>query len=341
MENDLQGVSPKITPKFFFLSLGTLIALIVSVTSFINLAFATLNFKFPDALNAMYTYGYNSFSFDGARMAIATLIIFFPIFLILMKYWKKASDAGLSKGDMTIKKWMIYLLLFVAALTLAIDLVTLVKYFVSGEITTRFILKVLVVLVVALKVGVYFILELKEKKTLWGFSVGTWAAIKSGALVLILIILSFMVIGTPGQQRVWRLDDKRVADLQGIQWQIINYWQQKEKLPEKIEDLSNPLSGFMMPMDPEVEKGKKYEYKKTGDLTFELCATFSAPMPKGWQEYGGGKYPMFARDVAVSYPYPGGMNESWDHEEGYKCFSRTIDKEVYPPFPDPVEKAMQ
>ena len=47
--------------------------------------------------------------------------------------------------------------------------------------------------------------------------------------------------------------------------------------------------------------------------------------------------PMYERDMAVSYPYPypmpNGMNESWDHKEGRICFERTIDKDIYPPFP--------
>ena len=33
-------------------------------------------------------------------------------------------------------------------------------------------------------------------------------------------------------------------------------------------------------------------------------------------------------------PYGGaGTNESWDHSEGRTCFSRTIDKDIYPPYP--------
>ncbi len=339
-------VAQKITPKFFFLSLATLATLITSVTAFLNLAFETLNFKFPDALNATYQYGYNSYNFDSARLAIATLIIFFPIFLILTRYWKKAVLAGLGKVDAAIRKWMIYLILFLSAIVVAVDLVTLVRYFVSGEITTRFILKVAVVLVAAAYVGVFYIFELRGREKLWGFRMGLWTTIKSSILVLALIIWSFTVIGTPNEQRKWRLDDRRVNDLMGIQQQVISYWMQKEKLPEKLSDLSNPISSYYMPVDPEFEKGMTYEYNviDAAKLSFELCATFSAPMPKGWVEYskGGGVIPypamMEGRDVATSmpasYPYPGiGMNDSWDHQVGRTCFERTIDKDIYQPYP--------
>jgi hypothetical protein len=150
-----------------------------------------------------------------------------------------------------------------------------------------------------------------------------------------LIIWSFTVMGSPKDQRAWRMDEKRVGDLQNIQSQIINYWQQKEKIPEKLSDLSNPISGFSLPVDPEFEKGNIYEYIVKENLTFELCANFTKEMQKGWQENNyGGAVPLYkeASDIAVS-PYPGGgINESWNHKEGRNCFTRTIDKDIYPVF---------
>jgi hypothetical protein len=159
-------------------------------------------------------------------------------------------------------------------------------------------------------------------------------------LAILAISYSFMIIGSPMKQRQLRLDNRRVEDLQNIQWQVINYWQQKEKLPITLEELKNPLSGYSLPVEPEFEKGKTYEYAVKGPLQFELCATFSQPIPKGWREssYGGiyPTMPMYDKAVSSSYPYPGGgVNESWEHEAGRTCFVRTIDKDMYPPFPKP------
>jgi len=342
-QQSLVGDKPKMSTGFFFLSLGLLITLITSVVSFLNLVFGTLDKRFPDALNANYQYGYSTYDYESIRMALSTLIIFFPIFLVISYFWKKYIRNGIGRLDEIVRKWLIYIILFLSALVTAIDLVTLVRYFVSGEITTRFILKVVATLIVALYVGVYFIFELRGREKMFGFKVTTAATIKSSALVLAVIIWSFTVIGTPGEQRVWRLDERRVQDLQNIQYQVINYWQQKEKLPEKITDVVNPISGMTLPVDPEFEKGKKYEYVVKGPLTFELCADFGLPMPQGWREnsnYYGGVVPMVgSKDIAVSYPYPGpgGVNESWDHQTGRTCFERTIDKDIYPPFEKPVK----
>lgn len=326
-----------LTPKFFFVSLGVIITLITSVSSLLILFFETLNNKFPDALNSVYQYGYNTYNFESIRGALATLIIVFPVFLILSFFWRKISNGELGHVDTIIRKWMVYLILFLASIVVIVDLVTLVRYFVSGEITNRFAYKVLGTAVVALLVGIHYYFELKntslvveKRKT------GIITSIISIIIVVGLISLSFVVMGSPAKQRALRLDERRITDLQSIQYQVINYWQQKEKLPDSISDISNPMTGYSIPVDPEFEKGYKYEYTTKENLSFELCAIFAEDMPKGWQEYkNGGVMPAFSRetsDVAVAYPYQGGVNESWDHSIGRTCFTRTIDKDIYPPY---------
>ncbi|MEZ4114373.1 MAG: hypothetical protein R3B65_02950 [Candidatus Paceibacterota bacterium] len=67
-----------------------MVTLITSVVAFLNLIFQTLEKKFPDVLNATYDYGYSSWNYEGIRSAIATLIIVFPVFLVLSYFWRKA-----------------------------------------------------------------------------------------------------------------------------------------------------------------------------------------------------------------------------------------------------------
>jgi len=338
MEPTIQKAS--LTPKFFFVSLGVIVTLITSVSSLLILFFETLNNKFPDALNSVYQYGYNTYNFDTIRSSLSTLIIFFPIFFALSYFWRKISNGDLGHTDNIIRKWMIYIILFLSSVVIVIDLVTLVRYFVAGEITNRFIFKVFGTAIVAIVVGFNYYFELKENElNIWKKRIGLIAGIISILIVTGLISLSFAVMGSPQKQRALRFDQRRIEDLQNIQYQIINYWQQKEKLPAVISDVSNPLSGYSIPVDPEFEKDNKYEYLVKDKLSFELCATFSLDMQKGWQESNyGGITPMSAVKIdntVSSYPYPGGINESWDHKTGRTCFIRTIDKDIYPPFPKP------
>lgn len=338
METQIKNTffKPKLNIGFFFLSLGLLIGLIASVVSFLNLIFESLDKKFPDVLNATYQYGNFYYDYNGIRNALATLIIFFPVFLLVHYFWNKHIKKGLGEFDEVVRKWLIYILLFLSSLVVVIDLITLVRYFVAGEITSRFIYKVLAVLITALFVGVYYIFELQNKKKIYGMPVGISASIKSSILVILVIIFAFSIMGSPKNQRLNRLDDRKIADLQTIQYQVINFWQQKQKLPVSLEELINPLSGFYLPVSPEIDKGILYEYKLVDEknLTFALCTTFNLPIQKGWPEVDYARpEPFYSKDIAVSsYPYQGGINESWDHEAGYKCFERTIDKDLYPPF---------
>lgn len=329
----------RLTPRFFFISLGVIVTLITSVSSFLILFFDVLNKKFPDALNSVYQYGYNSYNFETIRASLATLIIFFPVFIFISYLWIKESRQEIGHINRTLRKWMIYLILFLASLLIIIDLVTLVRYFVSGEITTRFILKVLGALVTGGLIDFYYSLKMKnvnfnsKKSKKWGFV----CFVVSIIFVSGLIVGSFFVIGSPAKQRAWRLDERRVSDLQNIQYQIINYWQHKEKLPINLSELSDPIINYSLPVDPEFEEGRVYEYIPKDTLSFELCASFSLDMPKGWQEgnYVNVSGPIFSTsetkmDISRS-AYPGGVNDSWNHKSGRTCFLRTIDKEIYPP----------
>jgi hypothetical protein len=333
--------TPSLTPRFFFISLGVIISLITSASAFLVLLFEILNKKFPDALNSTYQYGYYSYDFETIKGTIATLIIFFPVFLLLSYYWRKISKKELGAKDNVIFKWMIYLVLFLASLLIVIDLVTLVRYFVSGEITSRFIFKVLGAAVVACLIGYNYLYELKNHNNLNIKSrISLLCTIKSIVLFFAIIVWSFIVMGSPSQQRAWRLDETRKNDLQSIQGQVINYWQQKGTLPATLIELSNPISSFIVPVDPEFDKGRVYEYIPKDNLTFDLCATFTSNTPNGLREsnYSNITGPMSAGgDVktTVAFPnYPSGLgiNDSWNHGVGRTCFTRTIDKDIYPPF---------
>ncbi len=343
-QNMSEGAPAKMSPKFFFLSLGTLVGLITTVTAFLNLAFEMLNAKFPDALNGSYVIGYNPYQFEGARSALSMLIIFFPIYMLLSHFWNKSIKAGLGKIDMHIQKWLVYLVLFMSSVVVAVDLVVLVQNFVAGEITARFIMKVLVALLVAVVVAGYHLIVLwapadGSKNATYRKRGMLMNAVISTVLVAGAVVLAFMVMGSPNSQRNYRLDQTRLNDLQNIQGQVLNYWQQREKMPTTLADLADPLSGYMIPRDPESDSGAVYEYNVKGPMMFELCATFALPIPEGWQDYnygkGGGVVPMYAeRDMAMSYPYPGpgGVNDSWQHDAGHTCFERTIDPEIYKPY---------
>jgi hypothetical protein len=86
-------------------------------------------------------------------------------------------------------------------------------------------------------------------------------AAATGALVVITVILGFFIVGTPGQARLYRFDQEKVTDLQNIQYQITHYYQLKQKLPQAISELNDPVSNVVIPVDAQTKQ--MYEYRVT------------------------------------------------------------------------------
>jgi hypothetical protein len=312
---------PKVTPKDFFLWAAAMIFFYWSIFALIALLFAYIDNTFPDALVG-YVDPYSS----GMRFSMASIIVFFPLYLYLMRVIRKDIVRDPSRNELWVRRWLIVLTIFIAGLTVAGDLVALINYFLGGDLTTRFLLKVAVVLLIAAGVLMHFVADMKgywkefpDKARMVG-----WGA---GALILATIVAGFFIMGTPGQVRLYRFDDQKVQDLTNIQYQIVNFWQQKEKLPATLVELSDPLSGNAIPMDP--QSGESYRYAVKGPITFELCATFNAETQPN--SIFNQRYMAKPMD-----PYGGeGMDLSalpWNHTTGETCFTRTIDPERYPPF---------
>jgi len=309
-KNELSMSSKRNLPRDVFLHLFAMVALYWSAIGFITLCWQYINHFFPDVLN--YNYGFN----EAMRFALASLIIVFPLFLIsswiLNKIYSKESQVRDSK----VRKWLIYLTLFIASLVILGDLVFTVNTFLNGEITTRFILKALSVLVVAIAVFGYYLDDVRRQEP---SKMARTYAIITAVVVLVMVVGAFFIVGSPAKARQMQLDQQRVSDLQNVQWQVVSYWQRKEAMPKSLSDLQDPISGYIISNDPETNM--PYEYKVTDDknLKFELCATFSLE----GNETGLGR--------TVPQPVYKDSQGNWQHSAGLVCFERQIDKQLYPP----------
>lgn len=190
----------------------------------------------------------------------------------------------------------------------------LVNTFLGGDLTTRFILKVLSILVVIGGGFSYYFYDLKGR---WSASPKTArnVSIVVALVVFISIVGGFFITGSPASQRELRIDRERVSNLQNIQWQIVDHWQSKEVLPQTLTDLEDSITGYVAPADPET--GEAYTYRSTGARSFELCAVFNL-------ESSG-------KSESLRYPEFGTQETSWAHSEGETCFERTIDPDRFPP----------
>ncbi len=310
---------PKTTPKDFFLWAGAMVAFYWSVIATIFLIFNYIDYTFPNALADLPVDPYAS----GISNEMASIIVLLPIYMLLVRFIRRDAARDPSRNEIWVRRWMLILTLFIAGVAIAVDLITLLTTFLNGEeLTTSFLLKVLVILLVASGVFMHFIADLKGY---WTMFPDRKRAVSIGVAVLAVVVIGsgFFIVGTPAQARLARFDSQKVNDLQSIQYQVVNYWQAKQKLPATINDLNNSLAYGPIATDPQTKES--YVYKATGTLSFQLCATFNV------QSRGNQQSVMYKHTIPVSVGGEVPPPDNWQHGSGQVCFDRTIDPSFYPP----------
>ena len=92
---------------------------------------------------------YNSNVYYQMAEALACVIVAFPLYLLTMRYIARELKTHPEKLESSIRKWLTYIALLIAALIVVCDLITFLTYFLKGELTARFAAKVITTLVIA------------------------------------------------------------------------------------------------------------------------------------------------------------------------------------------------
>ncbi|MBI1984690.1 MAG: hypothetical protein HYS60_01095 [Candidatus Wildermuthbacteria bacterium] len=286
---------------FHLFTLVSFLALYTSAFSFGALAFQFIDLAFPDPLQ----YGYLGMLGAGRNM-IAGLIVAFPLYLFLMRLiWKetRGNEKNLASG---VRKWFTYITLVVGAGIMLGDLIAVVSNVLGGELAVRFFLKAFTIFAIAGTIFGYYFYDLKRKEGDAFPGLAKALAGIAAALVIIFVGYGIFLTGTPGQQRAWQFDQRRVSDLQQISYAVDAYWESNEALPESFEDLKSQSYYYIQSVtDPKTKIA--YEYRTLGDKTYELCAVFETDSSQ--------QAVRFKAEVPFS-------EEAWGHGAGRTCFAR-------------------
>ena len=145
---DLTG-RPMPTPKggsgesardaFFYLLM--IITLAIWTQALGQLAFIFIDHLVPDPLDR----GFSDPSLQVA-FCLARLIVAYPVYLWVMRRLNGELAAHREKYFSGVRKWLTYLTLWIVALIAIGTLIAFLTSFLQGDLTTRFVLKVLVIL---------------------------------------------------------------------------------------------------------------------------------------------------------------------------------------------------
>lgn len=296
-------VKTRLSAGDFFLNLGATVSLYVTISSLLRVLFVAIDSKFPKITNAYYSYS------PSISWPVAVLVIFFPIFIALMWVLGKQFESNPEKRSGGIHKWLTFLTLFITGGVLAGDLVAVLYYFIDGrEITTAFLLKVLVLLVVTGSVFMYYINDVRGKLTVENRKMWRIYAL---VIVLVSIVWGFSVLGSPHTQRMYKYDQQKVNDLQILVGNIEAYYATNSKLPADLPTLSSQYFGAEY---IDEQTNQSYEYIKKTNLEYSVCAVFNKS----------------STDAVNSQVYPYYAAQNWNHPAGRYCFEQKINTLMYP-----------
>jgi hypothetical protein len=146
---------PYRSARVAFLYLLFFIMLSIVAWSLGSLLFAMINMAFADV--AQNNSNRNEWTKSEIRFGVSGLIVGAPIFFFLARLLSKARKKDPEIQRSQIRKWLTYLTLVIAGSTLVGDAISLVYNLLDGELTTRFVLKSLVIAVIAGSIFVYFL----------------------------------------------------------------------------------------------------------------------------------------------------------------------------------------
>ncbi len=254
--------------KYAFYYLLSLVALIFTAISVGMIAFAIIDKSIADALN--YS------SIDGQlKFAISALFIAAPIFY-LMSY---LINKGLQNEDLDkesgVRRWLTYFIILVSSLIILGVFIGIMTSFLSGELTNSFIFKALTSIVISAIVFSFYFFDIKRENVKEKNKVVSIFFFATIALVLITFVAAWFFVESPKLARAKRLDQIVVNNISSIESVVNSYYEKTKTLPDSLDQIKNSQDYFIDPKsfsDP--ESGAPIVYNKTGEKTFEFCATF-------------------------------------------------------------------
>jgi len=149
---------PYLSAREAFIYLVLFSTLYVSAYQLGDLLFELINRAFPDPAAPAWRFRNPD---ESIRWSVASLLVAFPIFLAMSRFVAHTLGRDPTKRSSKVRRWLTYLTLFIAAVVLIANGITLVYNALGGELTTRFLLKVLTTALIAGAIFGYYLRDLR------------------------------------------------------------------------------------------------------------------------------------------------------------------------------------
>jgi len=293
--------------KYAFYYLLSLVALIFMSLGVGMIVFGIINKTVPDALNLL------SSNIDSQlKFAISALLIASPIFYLVVNLIYR----GLKKEEISresgIRRWLTYLTILISALIILGVFIGVINSFLSGDLTGQFVLKALTILVIAGLVFSFYFYDIRRREVIKKdiiFRIFFWVSL---VLTVVTFVASWFFVESPQLARQRRLDQVVINNIYSLESAVNSYYDRYNKLPDDLMAIKGESDIYLddrVLVDPETRE--VIVYQKTGEQSFQFCATFRTDSDLTSDRHG---YPIASKRHAV----------------GYQCLSGTLWSVIQP-----------
>jgi len=287
--------------KYAFFYMLSLVALIFMALSTGMIIFQIINKNIKDLVD-MYSYDSTALKF-----AISAIIISTPIYYVLMWLIGKSLFEGKLSKESEIRRWLSYLILFIASVVMIGWLIATIFSFLNGELTLKFILKSLTSIIISATVFTYYFYDIRRAEIagkkdkiikIYFYS--------SLAIIIAVLISAFVFVESPAETRNLKRDNEILNRFSNIDGAMNSFFSIKGKLPNDLNELMANVDYINENNTKDPITGQKFDYKVIDDRTYEICSNFMTSN-KG--------------EIKDQYSY---YNDVWPHDKGYQCIKKNI-----------------
>ncbi|MBL7058168.1 hypothetical protein ISS03_02405 [Patescibacteria group bacterium] len=291
--------------KYTFLYFISLLSLVFSVMAVGNIVFQLINKHVIDIINV---YG-SMYSPDALKFALSSLIISAPVYYASVISIHKSLFSGKLDKDAAVRRWLTYFIIFVCGVVVIGWLIAIVYSILDGDLTWKFSLKTLTVIVIAATVGSYYFRDIKKEKVeKVKDNVAKIYLYATLVALLVVFVSGILFVESPRQTRLRKLDNLTIEKFERIGNSLNEYYNNNNRLPVKLEDLAVGVI-YLGDLDiRSVDAGKIFEYRAFEGEEYKICAKFNL---SNREELGSNR--DFISDV-------------WPHGAEYTCFIKNINK---------------
>ena len=248
---------------------------------------------FPSTVDTATRYSRSSIAWQ-----MASVIVAFPLYLWINYLLSREIAQRPETLDSGVRKWLTYVALVVTAATLVGDGVWFLTTFLTGDLSSRFFAKAVMLFAIVGCVYWYYLATVRSDRTTPSFNRVFGSVAVTG--VVLAVALGFAGIGSPSYGRLVNYDNQRTSDLYSLAVDAMQIEEAHKRLPASLREMDPARTHSLDP-----QTNSPYVYARGRGTNYRLCADFATDTSRN-------------------------VTDPWKHSKGVFCYKLDATRELEP-----------